>query len=205
MDNNIETEEWRDIEGYEGLYEVSSLGRVRGCDRYVSNGRGSVLLCKGKVLKLKKDKLGYHRIILSKDNKQTTFQVHRLVAKAFQDVCGKLRSGLEVDHLDTDPSNNRATNLRWCTCSENHLNPLTRKHRSDAMKGENHPRYGKFGKDNPTSKPIIQMDRQGNLLTEFEGLMDAERQLGIDPSSISRCCKGKVKTAGGFKWKYKTA
>ena len=112
MENNSQ-EVWRPIDGFEGLYEVSNLGRVRSMDRLVTRN-GYTVPCKGRVLKLKKDKFGYQKIILSKDNKQTTLNVHRLVARAFQEICGQFRNGLEVDHLDTNPSNNRAVNLRWC-------------------------------------------------------------------------------------------
>ena len=112
MENNSQ-EVWRPIDGFEGLYEVSNLGRVRSMDRLVTRN-GYTVPRKGRVLKLKKDKFGYQKIILSKDNKQTTLNVHRLVARAFQEICGQFRNGLEVDHLDTNPSNNRAVNLRWC-------------------------------------------------------------------------------------------
>ena len=215
MNNNSKIEEWRPIQGYEELYQVSSLGRVRSCDRYVPNSNGiGVRLHRGRILKAGMSGHDYLQVVLSKDGKTSTFRVHRLVGMAFQDVCGQFRNGLEIDHLDTDPSNNRATNLRWATKKENNNNPLTRQHRSDSKKGdknpmygggEKHPSYGKFGKDNPTSKPIIQMDRQGNFLSEFECLLDAERKLGICNQNVSKVLRGIRKTAGSFKWKYKTA
>lgn len=191
----ITKEIWRPIRGYENLYEVSNLGKVRSLDKLVRRGTG-VMLMKRKVLKPYIDRYGYLLVTLYKDGKRTTFSVHRLVAMAFQDVCCQFRSGLEVDHINTSKTDNRAVNLRWCTRKENNNNPLTKQHYSDANKG-------KFGKLNPNSKPIIQYDRQGKFIAEFEGTHDAARKLGIHQGNISACCTGKLKSAGGFKWAYK--
>lgn len=96
MENN-ESEEWRSIYGYEGLYEVSNLGRIKSCDRYVSNGK-SVRLAKGKVLSQRRGMNGYLTIVLHKNHKPTCFSIHRLVGMAFQDICGEYVNGLEIDH-----------------------------------------------------------------------------------------------------------
>ena len=126
MDNNIETEEiWRSIEGYEGLYQVSSLGMVRSCDKIV-NCKGGTRMIKGKVLSQRRGMNGYLTIVLHKNHKPTGFSVHRLVAKAFPEICGEYRNGLEVDHKNTLRTDNRAENLHWVTRSQNHLNPITR-------------------------------------------------------------------------------
>lgn len=129
---------------------------------------------------------------------------------AFQDICGKYTDNLEIDHINCVRNDNRAINLRWVTKSQNQLNPITRQHHSDALKGKNYGLvgercywFGKFGKDNPKSKPIIQLDLEGNFLAEFEGLADVERKLGIGHANICRVLKDKQKTAGGFKWAYK--
>ena len=125
MEEQIVEEIWRDVEGYEGLYQISSLGRVRGCDRYVSNGNG-VRLIKGKILSLQKVNSGYLIVDLYKNDKSIKFLVHRLVGMAFQDICGQYIKELEVDHINTDRTDNRAINLHWVTRTENHLNPITR-------------------------------------------------------------------------------
>ena len=205
MENN-ESEEWRSIDGYEGLYEVSNLGRVRSLDRYVSNGK-SVRLAKGKTLSLQKVNSGYLIVSLYKNDKSTKFLVHRLVGMAFQDICGEYIEKLEVDHISTDRTDNRVENLHWVTRSENRLNPITRQRVSDAMKGkrkgDKNTCYNKLGGEHPKSIQVVQYNLNGTQIAEFESLVDVERKLGINQTSVCNVAKGRRKTAGGFKWKYK--
>lgn len=204
MDNNIETEEWRDIEGYEGLYQVSNLGRVRSLDKLVRFGSGSVKFMKGRILKPGKRKDGYLQVNLCKDGKHTTFKLQTLVAKTFQDICGEYKDGLEIDHRNCVRDDNRATNLRLVTRKENQNNHLTIQHFSNAKKGENAPWYGKFGKDNPKSKPIIQYSLNGKKLAEFDSLSDASNQLNINQGNICHVLKGRYKHTHGYIFRYKT-
>ena len=100
-------ERWKSVQGYEGLYEVSDLGRVRSLKRATTRGI---------VLKLKESKRGYVVVCLCKGNKRSTISVHRLVASAFiPNPYGKR----EVNHIDGNRSNNNASNLEWVTRSEN--------------------------------------------------------------------------------------
>lgn len=105
-------EDWRDVIGYEGLYQVSNKGRVRSLDRTTSDGRH----IKGK---LKTSSSKYSSVTLYKNNKYVNALVHRLVAIAFIPNPDNLP---EVDHIDTDPSNNNVTNLRWISSSGNMRN-----------------------------------------------------------------------------------
>src|SRR5690349_2375273 len=99
MENNDSvSEEWRDVEGYEGLYQVSNLGR---CKRLKSFGRPSE-----RVLKPKNHIRGYHAVDLSKDGKRKTHLLHRIIAVAFYGA-----SKLTVDHKNTDKHDNRLDNL----------------------------------------------------------------------------------------------
>ena len=101
------TEEWRPIEGYEGLYEVSSYGRVRSLDRYDSRNH----FRRGRILKLSYDTVGYLIVGLHSNGKAKTYLVHRLVAQAFIPNPDNLP---EVNHIDEDKMNNRVDNLEMC-------------------------------------------------------------------------------------------
>ena len=148
-------------------------------------------------------KNGYLQVGLYKDGKYAMFKLHHLVANAFSEICGEYVNGLEIEHKNCIRTDNRATNLRWCTHKENCNNPLTRQRYSDANIGEKSYWYGKFGKSNPASKAIIQFDLIGNFISEFDSLSDAGRKFGINTKNISACCKCRLKSAGGFKWVYK--
>lgn len=109
-------EEWRPIEGYEGLYEVSNTGRVRSVDRYVKSKGESYWLRKGKMLSPGKDTYGYLFVILTCNGKRKAINVHRLVAKAFIENPDNLP---QVNHKDEVKSNNCVENLEWCTAKYN--------------------------------------------------------------------------------------
>lgn len=112
---NIDFEEWRPIEGYEGLYEVSNLGRVRSIDRIVNKH-----LINGKILNVRNGI--YLTVTLSKNGKAKQMTIHRIVAIAF--IPNQNNYGY-IDHIDGNKHNNNASNLRWVTCSMNMNNPIT--------------------------------------------------------------------------------
>ena len=197
MENN-ESEEWRSIEGYEGLYEVSNLGRIKSCDRYVSYCN-FVRLAKGRFLTLKNNGKGYLYVDLYSNNKGTRLYIHRLVAKAFTEICGECKEELEVDHKNCCRDDNRAENLHWVTRIGNMNNPITK----ESIGGENAPWFGKFGKEHHSSIPILQYNIQGKKLAEFEGLSDAGRELGIGASEICAVLKGRRNHTHGFIFRYK--
>ena len=179
MDN---TEIWKDVFGFEGLYQVSNLGKVRSLDMLVNYGIG-IGLRKGRVLKPKKNNGGYLQVVLCKEGKPTCFLVHRLVWEAFN---GKIPEGMQINHIDEDKSNNRLENLNLMTPKEN-----TNWGTAIERRSKKH------------SKPIIQLDLEANFIAEHESIMYAERKLGICYQNISKVLRGIRKTAGGFKWKYK--
>lgn len=188
---------WKDIEGYEGLYQVSNQGNVRSLERIDSLGR----LVKGKILKPWISKNGYIMIKLGRSHRHLL--VHRLVAIAF---IPNPYNKPQVDHINGDRSNNSVSNLRWVTQTENNLNPITHRKMSESKKGENHPMYGKHHSDETkkkTSKSVIQKSINGEIIREWFGQSEAAHTLGIDSSNISRCCSGRLKTYKGFIWENK--
>ena len=163
------TEEWRAIEGYEGLYEVSNLGRVKG-------------LKSGVIFRpqITSDKL-YYQVQLRKDGKQRTFKIHRLVALAF------LRpplTGEEVDHIDDDGFNNNLTNLQWLLKKDN----AKKAHRNGRQAGVNHSRFGKKGLDNSSTKLFSLKNPEGEIITSFTN--DFRDTYGLDPSAVWRVRTG---------------
>ena len=118
---------WKDIPGYEGLYEVSNTGRVRSLNY---NGTG-----KTKVMKLSTNKLGYKKVGLCKDGKRKVYFIHRLVALAF---IPNPNNYPIINHKDENPSNNAVWNLEWCTQKYNINYGNCRKKISEAIKGKKH-------------------------------------------------------------------
>jgi hypothetical protein len=110
------TETWRPVPGYEGLYEVSDLGRVRSLDRVVTRSGGGTVTCRGVTLALSTRRDGRRKVQLHRDGAGTTRLVAHLVLEAFT---GPRPAGLEACHNDDDPANDRASNLRWDTHPSN--------------------------------------------------------------------------------------
>ena len=187
---------WKDIENYEG-YQVSNFGRVRSLDRY--NSRGYWI--KGCILKPIMDKKGYLNVGLSKNNQRKAFKVHRLVALHF---IPNIENKPEIDHINTIKTDNSVflnedgsinyekTNLRWVTPKENSNNPLSLVNKSESKKGVKNHRH----------QPVLQYDKDGNFIREWDTITEAETTLNIT-HKIHYVCQGKRKTCGGYIWKYK--
>lgn len=192
MENyNKDTEVWKDIKGYEGLYQVSNLGNVKSLDRIIPF-RNSEMSIKGKML-TKKNVKGYHMAQLCSDGIKVRKSVHRLVAQAF--IPNK-HNKPEVNHLDENKQNNKVDNLEWATSKENANYGVRNKKISDVVK-----KNGFITK----SKRVSQVDLlSGDVIKVFDSLAEANLSLGKKKSSgnISMCCSGKLKMAYGYKWKY---
>ena len=128
---------WKDIEGYEGLYQVSNLGKVKSLN-YNKTG-------KEKELRFNNNGTGYIQVGLTKNKEHKKFLVHRLVAKTF---IPNIDNKTFINHIDGNKKNNDVNNLEWCTKSENQLHAyrtglIDKRKQSERMKGENHFNYGK--------------------------------------------------------------
>lgn len=186
------TEEWRDIKGYEGKYQVSNMGRVRSLDRTIIDTLGRVVHRKGKIMKPHVDKkTGYCLIAFfnSKLHKERTHLVHRFVAEAFLQGSGE---GMQVNHKDENKLNNRADNLEWVTCKEN-INYGSRTEKAMAAINPKRQR-----------KPVIQMTKDGNVVARYSSEWEAYLKTGYDLRHICHCLKHKphCKTYKGFRWEY---
>lgn len=184
-------EVWKDIEGYEGKYQVSNFGRVKHLPYMLKNISGNHFI-KEKICKQHLMNQGYYIVDLYSNNTRKTVLVHRLVAKAFISNPYNYRC---VNHLDNNKLNNRVDNLEWCTYSHNIKWSYDTNDRRSKMNW-------KKGGEHHLAKPIIMIDRNNNIVQKFKSIMDAERQIGIRNNCIVMCLKGKYKTAGGYVWIY---
>ncbi len=173
---------WKDIEGHEGLYQVSSFGRPK-----------SLKFSKEKVLKVNVSAHGYRCVQLTIKGKEKNFRVGRLVAKAFISNPENKRT---VNHKNGIKTDDRVENLEWNTHSEN----ISHAYRELGKKAST-PCLGKFGKDHHSSKPVSQYSKSGNFIQSFDGINEAGRITGIKHQNISAVCNDKQKSAGNFIWK----
>lgn len=177
----MQEEIWKDIGGYEGVYQISNLGRVK-----------SFKFNSEKVL-INKTSSNYDMVALCLNGVVKYFTNHRLVAIAF---LHNPENKEQVNHKNGIKSDNRLENLEWCTRSENTSHAI----RIGLMK---HPTRGKLGKDNFNSKVVIQYSLDGVYVNKYFGASEASRMTNISMGNISSCCLGNRNKAGGYKWKYK--
>lgn len=168
---------WKDVVGYEGLYQVSNYGRIKSLYNYKRNGTNILT---------PRYKHGYYQIGLRKNKKRKWLAVHRLVAKAFIPNPENLPC---VNHKDENKTNNCVYNLEWCTHSYNNTY---------------HNRHKKVADKN--SIPVLQYSTSGELLKEYKSVSEAARQNSMSAGNISSCCSNRkgYYTRGGFIWKYKS-
>ncbi len=186
---------WRDIAGYEGLYQVSSLGRIKSLRRYKQN-HGKLQLIKEQIKSCRIDNNGYLVLDLYRNNKPKTIRVHRLVAGAFVD---NLENKKTVNHIDGDKTNNCVENLEWATSKEQTVHVY-----DNELKSKQGIKRTINAMTKATSKPVKCLNT-GRIYTS---VVEAAREMNISSSFISRCCRGKCKSAGKDKnqnplrWKY---
>lgn len=165
-------EVWKPVTNYEGLYEISNLGRIRSLHNYKRNGNNIL------VPRIKR---GYFTVGLRKNGIRKWFLLHRLVALAFIPNPNNYPC---VNHKDENKLNNNVENLEWCTVSYNNTYGTRIERVTDK-----------------TGKPVYQYDINGNFIKKHKSLASATKEVGLkSASTISLCCSGKYETAGGYKW-----
>ena len=173
---NLPNEIWKDVKGYEGIYQVSNYGRIKALRRIKKSGikNNFYVVQKERILRqfINEDKYCY--VTLYKNGRNKSKRVHRLVAEVFLDNNDKQKS--VINHIDKNACNNRVSNLEYCTQAYN-------------------ARYS-------LAKKVKQLSLTGNLIKIWDSTMDVERNTGISNVGISYVCNRKRKTAGGYKWEY---
>ena len=170
---------WKDIEGYEGLYQVSSMGRVVSLHPHSSKSIRKKVISYTNVH-------GYQRVDLhKKGERRGRFLVHRLVALAF---IPNPENKPEINHKDGNKGNNSFLNLEWCTRKENMVHAT---------------KYGANSTTKAVEKnkiPVSQYDTLGNFIMTYSSCKDAQNMTGA--TNISSCLSGKRKTSGGYIWRH---
>lgn len=186
---------WKDIKGYEGLYQISNLGNVKKIKnkKYNINKKEVEEKEINKYISIGKHKLGYKNVKLTdKNGIRKNLFLHRIIAEAFIENPNNFNI---INHKDGDKSNNDINNLEWTSQKDNvnHAwkNGLCENVRKVcAINGRK------------KSKKIIQKNKNGEVIKVWNSTMDIERELGILHNNITSCCKHYNRTAGGFIWEY---
>lgn len=172
---------WKPVPGWEGLYLVSSLGRVRSLPRMIrrreGNNNNAYHLDPGRILKPRPSS-GYYTVNLCGYGKQISHQIHRLVAMAF---IPNPQNYPIINHKNEIKDDNRVENLEWCSYHYNN-------------------NYGSLINRNKRKKVICILSSGERKI--FNGVNEAGRIMGVSASSISKCCLGKKKQTGGYIWRY---
>lgn len=171
------TEVWKDIEGFEGLYQVSNLGRVKSLARKDIMGRP----VKGVLMKQRKTRNGYLLVTLRRNGKRDDRLTHRLVAMAFLINPDNLP---QINHKNEEKTNNMVSNLEWCSSKYN------------ANYGTRNERIAKHV-EKAREQPIYAITSLGHRYY-FCSIKKAAALLGLDGSDVSKCLNGKVKHHHGF-------
>lgn len=175
---------WKPIDGFEGYYEVSSSGDVRGLDRIIVDKNGVLYHRKGRTMKLTNNKCrngnGYLVVNLRKNHKANVRPVHILVAKAFLPNPLNLPT---VNHIDGCKTNNDVSNLEWASYSDNNIHAL------------------KHNLRNPRGNSVDQFTISGEHIATYKSTCEASRQTGIKIGTIYHCINHRTKSAGGFVWR----
>lgn len=186
---------WKDIPGWEGLYQISENGIIKSIFRKVKSSRWiPVRRVDEKILKPRYDKNGYLRVGLNSEGRQKMHPVHRLVGLTF---IPNPENKPQINHINGVKDDNRVENLEWCTASENSIHAFKL-----GLKVPSCPGRGKLGKDNVNSKQVTQYTIDMKVVAIYGSAMEAARVTGFGRSQICRVCRGVLRKTHGFVFKY---
>ena len=179
----MQEEVWKDIAGYEGLYQVSNLGRVKSLARKVATGRGWRII-KETILKQSLSNTGYYRVYLSEHSKLKPYSVHRLVATAF---IPNPKNYPFVNHKSEVKTENFVENLEWCDQSYNTTYGTSMERQIETQR-----------KTMSTNKKVLNVDTG----KEYVSISEASRDVGVSITALSNCLNNKTSQSVGYKWKF---
>jgi hypothetical protein len=172
---------WKAIKGFEGIYEISNLGRVKGLERVVICKNGQPKTVRERILSPKKSNSGYFEVQLQYAGKRKMQYIHRLVAETFMP---NPEHKEEVNHIDENKTNNRVDNLEWVTRMENVHHGTALQRRVDKYK-----------------KRVYQYTKEGDFVKAWDCSVSCA-EAGFSPCNIRRCCHGLYTQHKGYKWSY---
>lgn len=178
-------EQWRDVKGYEGKYQVSNLGNVRSVDRTFTNSCGVIVTRKGMLLKPNLNRDGYLKVTMHKGGKVNTILIHRQVADAF---IPNDKNYPQVNHKDGNKLNNNAANLEWCTALDNMHHAAEQGLRNKALE------YAKSMR-----KPVIATNIETGEETFYRSVHEAEKIFGNHVTNVLKGSRNKTK---GHKFRF---
>lgn len=183
---------WKDIKGFEGRYQISTLGRVKSLQRTVKAGKGTRIIDEC-ILVPHYFLNGYQRVSLRKHPKRYWYNVHRLVAESF---IANPNNYKIVNHIDSNPSNNRIDNLEWCTQSYNVI------HSYKSGKAKATAGCFKKGSIPHNRRKVNQYTKDKQFIRSYISIREASNLTNINEGAIQNCLLKITKSSGGFIWEY---
>lgn len=168
---------WKPINKYEGIYEVSNLGRIRSLDRIINKANNKRQTIKGSIKKQTLNNKGYLKVTLWNNNKSETKEVQRIVAESF---INNPKNKKQVNHINGIKTDNNVNNLEWCTPRENQI------HSVNILKN--------------IITGVCKYNNKGECIGIYQSIKEAGEKNNIRPCSISNVVNGRRKTAGGYEW-----
>jgi hypothetical protein len=193
----MKEEIWKDIEGFEGLYQISSFGRVKSLPKkwVMTNNFGTFWVMKDeRILSPVISNKGYYVLSLVKNKRKKQFRVHQLVATHFLENNGNYNC---INHIDGDKLNNNIENLEYCTHSHNQKEAFRL-----GLKQPSKSMLGRLDDLCPNSIPINQYTLDGVFIKRWNSAREAMRHMGKKSNKIYMCCKHRKSQMYGYKWEY---